>query len=126
MYKYVCQTTSCYPSVLNTCHYASFFCFLSLSLAAKYQNHFKGKDLSLIWENSQPLLLQIFLCPFLFSFWFPLRVCYTLCHCPSPWIFYSIFFILFSLCILVLDVSTDISSRLLILSLTDYWPPVYW
>lgn len=63
MYKYVCQTTSCYPSVLNTCHYASFLCFLSLSLAAKYQNHFKGKDLSLIWENSQPLLLQIFLLP---------------------------------------------------------------
>lgn len=79
MYKYICQIPSCYSSVLNTCHYASFLCFLSFSLATKYQNHFRGKALSLIWENSQSLLLQIVLqplSPFPF-FWFPLRVCYT-------------------------------------------------
>ena len=68
--------------------------------------------LSLILENSQPLLLQKYLF-FLLLLVFPLCMYYTLCNCPTV-LFFSI---LFSVCISVWDVYKDMSSCSVILAL---------
>ena len=73
--------------------------FVTLSVATKYRNHYKGRDLWLILGNSAPLLLKIFLILYSvsLSFWYSNYVyLYLFILSHSYWIF-SIFLSFLSL-----------------------------
>ena len=144
---YVSQPNSYYTSVLSTCHYVSFLLFPSLSVqfssvaqscqdslrpfsvATKHQNHYKGRDQSLVLENSAPLLLQIFLLLLPLSPPLMFHYVYTTPFVTGPtileyWVPFSSFY--FSRCTSAWEDSTDMSSGSLILSLSVCWSSLYW
>lgn len=83
---------------------------------------------SLIWENSQPLLLHYCFCSFLsfFLLAFVWPVCYNIFDCPTDFwnsvflLLLLLLFLFFCFCFSVCRVSVDISPRSLISPLTMF------
>ena len=103
--------------------------FVTLSVATKYRNHYKGRDLWLILGNSAPLLLKIFLLllplspPLMFHYVYPIPFV-TGPTTLEYWAPFSSFY--FSHCTSACEASTDTSWGSPILSLSVCWSSVSW